>query len=1334
MISSISTSVLDWSIYPAISDVNLQNFDINDVGYISSATVNTDDLFFISSVGKKLVVSTLNGNTAFFSSLSNNDRIFTNRLWTNNVSTGSVSTLNLKADNILTSSIRGNTVITSTLNANLISSVNGNIFNLSSVKGNISSLAVSSLTGSYANNVSSQLAVLSNFSTTFNPTAYSNWSLYPARSNVNFAGYSANNINTVNTGATNTNSLVVGGGGQIWNGNAQFNGTGNTFQPYWYTFIMDANTQTANAGTIYCPTNNQYFSDWFVATNVLDPESIFSGFAFTTTKLHTYTAGAIIPTGYIDFRAHNYRSIPILPPITAKDYRGQLYLGTEGSGANAYIGINYDSFESVYNVGTSIILNADSVGGSILAGFSRITSQSARNQMLGTVQTQIYTGYLGVDPAYTFYAGFEQQLLNSEGGGATQTMRSRGADVLGFPGSRTDITSECPENTSVPSQMNIYSSQSGNLYTDGDFYIGYGGSVPRYGYNSDQQKIHIINTNDIQGITTTGVTITNVNSVQGLNSNSFIQNIHYLVGYDTDVTFDINFLEFPREIRSTIDFKYSTIELFSTVFVSSINQNITFSTLSSIVFAASSYTSSFMLNQTNVSSFKTNINSFNVNKFNEILGISTILSSFIINVDKASIKEIDKVSSLTASNISSQLLYVSDIKGGYSSNVSSSIGNINFNLSNLSSYVSTNKFNVSSISSFVTSNVALWANYPAVSSFSMNSNTIYNISNAYFNKLNLKDVYIGSNYTVSYTGANTITVGSNTFPQLSYFPDGGGILRYIPQDWSFYDAENNVSMNNYDINNISSVNALNVSTTFMTSQTGIFSTLTASNISTNKIYNSSITTEEIILQNSTSAFMYINDTNGNFLGGLGRAEGQDNTIILTSISTLYLIGQDCLIQATSNAGIVGENTVIGATSTIAIESQNLTYIRGSNGIILENNTGITNGSLFLYSTLQMNNNTIYDIDKLVFSTTTEQYVERVDGVDYMNINAPLKTYNFNYISNTGGNNPGVVFQYSNLIDGSLTLNSSNRFVMSKPLDVNEISSGSLVVNNFIGNSISTNNISTGNLFVNNSVENSISSLRTSTGNLFSGVISSIQFNASSINANRAFINNLTGSGSATNTTNLYPQSAGAQIGFFGSGGTNSGGFYGQVNARSTLTQVIVPDIVGAFSNNIRIQGNVSTQNVFVSTINRKQYPTRSTIGGPFFPSSFTIDGSVSATPQLLISSINFFAGPGNYDISQRMAFIKLTGGTSVDAHGSILVMSTNTLSAPDSNAGYGQVPQVNDSGHSTFTTMYTSITVGTNSFQRQYKYLDATGGNYTGSLYLERPVITYIPSQGINPE
>jgi hypothetical protein len=220
-------------------------------------------------------------------------------------------------------------------------------------------------------------------------------------------------------------------------------------------------------------------------------------------------------------------------------------------------------------------------------------------------------------------------------------------------------------------------------------------------------------------------------------------------------------------------------------------------------------------------------------------------------------------------------------------------------------------------------------------------------------------------------------------------------------------------------------------------------------------------------------------------------------------------------------------------------------------------------------------------------------------------------------------------------------------------------------------------------------------------------------------------------GTSVYTTTLLPNGS-VNIGNTGNNFYQSGCF------NSTFTQVIQPrtdaSVSAANSNVVRINGFVSTQNVFVSTINRKQYPTRSTIGGPFFPSSFTIDGTTATTPQLLISSINFYAGAGNYDISQRMAYIKLSGGASVDAHGSILVASTNTLLVPDSNAGYGQVPQVNDVGHSTFNTFYTSITVGTNSFERQYKYLDTTGGNYTGSLYLERPVITYIPSQGLNPE
>jgi len=132
--------------------------------------------------------------------------------------------------------------------------------------------------------------------------------------------------------------------------------------------------------------------------------------------------------------------------------------------------------------------------------------------------------------------------------------------------------------------------------------------------------------------------------------------------------------------------------------------------------------------------------------------------------------------------------------------------------------------------------------------------------------------------------------------------------------------------------------------------------------------------------------------------------------------------------------------------------------------------------------------------------------------------------------------------------------------------------------------ISTNFISTGSLFVNNSVENSISSLRTSTGALFAGTVSSLQVNTSSITGNRALLDRIVPfRDTGTTTANLYPQSAGSQIGFGFT--TAGGGFYGFGTFRSTITQVIQPALdAGAFSNVVRINGFVSTQQIFTSSI------------------------------------------------------------------------------------------------------------------------------------------------------
>jgi len=70
---------------------------------------------------------------------------------------------------------------------------------------------------------------------------------------------------------------------------------------------------------------------------------------------------------------------------------------------------------------------------------------------------------------------------------------------------------------------------------------------------------------------------------------------------------------------------------------------------------------------------------------------------------------------------------------------------------------------------------------------------------------------------------------------------------------------------------------------------------------------------------------------------------------------------------------------------------------------------------------------------------------------------------------------------------------------------------------------------------------------------------------------------------ATTTQNLYPISAGAQVGF----GSNSAqlGFYNEGHFHSTFTRVIQPTLdAGQFSNIVYINGNISTPNMFISTM------------------------------------------------------------------------------------------------------------------------------------------------------
>ena len=1333
-------------------------------------------------------------------------------------------------------------------NIKTIVASNANISSLTASNANISSLNLSSLSGGYASNVSSQLAVLSNFSTTFNPTAYSNWSQYPARNDLNFAGFNANSVGTVNTNNTNTNSLTVGGGGQGWNGNAQFNQMAS--YPYWHNFVMDANITTTNATTRYCPTNTQYFSDWFVATNILDPLTILPT-AITTTKLHAYSAatfGGLAPTGYIDCRAHNYRSIPILPPIEFKDYRGQLYFGTEGYGANAYIGINFDSFQSQYNVGTSILINADSASG-LFAGFSRITSQASRNQMLATVQTQIYAGYLGVDPAYTYYAGFEQSLLNAEGGGATQTMRSRGADQLGFPGSRTDITSECPANTSVPSQMNIYTSQNGNLYTDGDFYIGYGGGAPRYGFNSAQQKIHIINANDIQGRTTGGLTITNINSVQGLNSNSFIQNIHYLVGYDTDVASGVNFLEVESPVRSTIDFKYSTIEFYSTV------NSFTVSTLSTIVFAASSFTSSIMLNTRDISTFKTNINSFNINRFNEILGISTILSSFTINVDKASIKEIDKVNNLTLTS------YMTPEYDSWSDSTTYQIGNkVSYN-GNFYTAVAVN------LNQIPGDNMPLWVN-----GGSYNSNNYVGYSSEgtpsgfkCIQNVSGSSTPPGADITnwVAFSFQNTS--GTLLWELFTPPPD---IPSYILGDELSYIAIGNVISldGTFLTNNVSTINADNVYTSSIIAHNLSAVSTNTTFISTASIYTSTLNfntafgniinyneLNTAIVSTSFTNTSTIRTNTIDVLCGNPRANiyepfdyrgislySQSDKITPTGIicgddtyGVYTLASAPVYTQSEELIGIVAPIVVIGGSETVQILSSN-TEIRDGTGTEYANLTAHT---IFSYSTITstITTNSIFvkgtdtaAPPTMAFYKPSDQdfpigailgddtYGFAIQGLSSIYIQALQDisigaTSNLNlvgeYITLGGLSSINIVAPTTDLLYG---MNVSS-------INTNFISTGSLSVNNITLDSISTNTLNTiyetatvislrsyggqnpilaiertidgvetpeggfgsvdnqglilvglstltvqstddlklesgenirlspqnGVIINKNANINSISSFGISTGTLFAGQISSLQLGVSSITNNTMLsrtigADRLTGGVASifnTFTNNLYPNSSSSGVGYGAT--TAGGGFYNQGNFRSTFTQVIQGSLDNnAFSNVVRINGNVSTQNVFVSTINFKPYPFISTLNNAIITTSAT---TTSGTPALtrLQSNALTFPFPGTYKVFQEYSISKGSGG---GIHGSLIYASNGATTATVANAsnwinmGMSACPFHDQAGVSTLTTAITTVLANTGNLTRDLYYYDSGSGNYTASFYIAPPQITYIPSPGIIPD
>ena len=1228
VISTISTSVLDWAVYPAVDDIKVQNRNIRDVNYISSILVNTDYLNYISSIGKRSVVSTINGNTAFFSSLSNNQRIFSDRLWVNSISTGSISTLRLKADDLLTSSFRGDTGNVSTVNTFLISSVNGNIFNLSSLKGNISSLAVSSLSGSYANNVSTSLGVLSNFSTTFNPTAYSNWSLYPAINNVNVNGYNVNSVNTIGANTVNTGALTA------------YNGV--SFSDRTKSFFMNNQIFTGDTSTYNVPTSMaQYFSNVTLGTNTYDLLSIFNNFCFTTTNINLRTIGILIPTGLIEMTTANYRATTpsiLFPFYTTLDYRGSAYLGTSGSGAGSFIRMNYDGITSkIPNTAALVEINADTAfntnGG--LLGPSRITVTGGVNQNLGTFSNQLYAGYAQVLAPFGFatVCAIDQWAPSGFTGGGIQTSRVNGGGL----GSRNDMTAEGTA-TGLGTEMNIYSYDRSYIYTNGDLYLGYGGTLPRYGSNTSQ-RTHVYNAQDIVGYTDDGIGLNavNINSLQGYTSNSYIKNIRYLIGYNQDFAYGNLFLPEPLpgyKPESTITYFGSTM---SNEYFSSFNGTL-YSTFyfSTAVFSTVNYFSSVVYSTRNISSLNSTVGQWGNIGFNYLEGLSTTLSSFTIDVGDASIRSISNVSSLFSKTVSAQTLYVSDIKGDYADRISSLIGS---------------GFNISSISSFVMSNVSQWSLYPAISNVDINNYNISNVNKVIASEVSSSVVYASDIYTYNL---------GNGFP-------------YDTLPINVNNALNLLNNNVFNGNSLttSNVSTHNISTSIIftnelyTANLGNPSLMVAMpikvnndfNLQNNNIYNGdTITTSNISSINISTLNLSVNkidvlDTDDQ-LGGILFSDSNQ-----TSYAAIANNGSNGLGIISLNDIIVYGSTISMLGSDIAIQSLNQSII-----------TTASTSYIYAGSTIQMNAGDIISLNAsnavavyapLVVSNVV--YVPNISNVDNIQLNSQTSMTNielnnsFNLLNyNLSGSNRPIASDWylfsaedkvdigNNVLYNASLLSGTNVSTINLSTNVYSASLGNV-------NTLNVNTISSGNIYINtiNGVNDilrlngfvSSQSIRAST--IVSSNVLTSSILATAINTNTGlagtFVTNYDYVSSATIRTNtLIGSGAGNAVITFSLQPIN--------NTQSLNTNLNVPWSNASITNLIttNISSVSTTTNILNASSIRTRFIETSGIrsGGFNYVSTYTlktdlIQGNAGSGGNIVIGGRLNPSGNNNTDIGEQ---------------------------------------------------------------------------------------------------
>lgn len=152
------------------------------------------------------------------------------------------------------------------------------------------------------------------------------------------------------------------------------------------------------------------------------------------------------------------------------------------------------------------------------------------------------------------------------------------------------------------------------------------------------------------------------------------------------------------------------------------------------------------------------------------------------------------------------------------------------------------------------------------------------------------------------------------------------------------------------------------------------------------------------------------------------------------------------------------------------------------------------------------------------------------------------------------------------------------------------------------------------------------------------------------------------------------------------------------------------------------QIEINVRNINLSSVNGYPYPWTSTLGN--IVSTYTVAGNTATTPKLL-GQISF-PYEGDYFITAKAAYTRLSGGVGNDTHGMLLTNGGGLPTFPAGNFGMAALPSANEIGASTFTTLVSNIIVAPPLTKGIY-YYDSSANVYTASLILDIPVIHYNP-------